>query len=669
MKIKCLKLCLFIFLLTPVVIWGQNEKYGKVSQEELKEKVYPADSSANAVILYKKRRSTFEYNQTEGWLLVTKIHQRTKFYTKDGFDYATKSISLFSRGGESELITIKATTYNLEGSKIVKTKLKGKDIFDEKINKYWKNKKFTMPNIKPGSIIEWEYTIRSPYFSRLDDMVFQHQIPVKHLDLKISIPEYFKFKYLPSTYYHIPVNQTEKARKLQYAYRSKNEEFGALTTLKQTVRDITEAVYHVDVKAIPAIKKEPFVNNINNYRSKASFELTAVAWPDQPVTYYNSTWEDVTKSIYKNENFGSQLNKTSYYKDDMATILSNSPAMTDRLSKIFQLVKQKIKWNGNYGKYTADGVRQAYKNRVGNVAEINLTLVNMLRSAGIEANPILISTRDHGIPLFPTTLGFNYVIVGVELQDKIILMDATEVNSMPNELPIRDLNWQGRLIRKDGSSVSVDLLPKSPSAEKIVLSIKFNEDGIEGSSRIIYTKTKALSYRNQFSKVKHEDIIAQMEMLNDGILISDFRVSNEDDLSKPIVVGIKFTSDQHHDEIEDKIYFSPLLHLTKKKNPFTLDERKFPVDFGTPWEENYSVNIDIPEGYAVDSKPEDLAITLSDNMGTYKYISKQNGNKLQIISQAIINAPVLGSNYYLELKEYYAQMVKKQLEKIVLVKL
>ena len=78
----------------------------------------------------------------------------------------------------------------------------------------------------------------------------------------------------------------------------------------------------------------------------------------------------------------------------------------------FNFLKSKVKWNGFYGKYTDKGVRKAYKDRVGNVAEINLILTSMLRFAGLNANPVLVSSRGNGIPIFPTTNGFDY---GLEL--------------------------------------------------------------------------------------------------------------------------------------------------------------------------------------------------------------------------------------------------------------
>jgi hypothetical protein len=46
---------------------------------------------------------------------------------------------------------------------------------------------------------------------------------------------------------------------------------------------------------------------------------------------------------------------------------------------------------------------------------------------------------------------FNYVIAAVEDGQNLILLDATDA-FCSNILPIRDLNWVGRLIRKMSSS-------------------------------------------------------------------------------------------------------------------------------------------------------------------------------------------------------------------------
>ena len=86
-------------------------------------------------------------------------------------------------------------TYNLVNGKIEKTKLNGDGEFKDNVNKFWSIKKITMPNVKEGSIIEYKYTIKSPFFSNLQDWKFQQTIPVDYSEYKTIIPEYFSYNF------------------------------------------------------------------------------------------------------------------------------------------------------------------------------------------------------------------------------------------------------------------------------------------------------------------------------------------------------------------------------------------------------------------------------------------------------------------------------------------
>jgi len=669
---KNLTSILLLVLFSLPTILAQNIKFGKVSKQELEEKYYHLDSSANAAILYKKRRTYYDYHGEEGWTLITKVHERIKIYNKDGYGWATKKINLYTRGGKDESVSIKAYTFNLINGKVEKTKLKNNEVFKESINNYWNSKKFTMPNLTEGGIVEWEYTIKSPYYSNINDMVFQYKIPLKYIDTEVKIPEYFVFKYSPSYYYPIKVNRTQKNRKLNFSYREKDDERvgGSIRTSSvNTSVDLNEKVYSSIEKNIPAIKDEPFTNNINNYRSKTSFELTAYEPKNGTHKYFNNNWDNVTKTIYKNSRFGAQLDKTSHFKKDLQNLVSDTAPLDEKIIKIFQFVKSKIKWNNYNSKYTSKGVKKAYVEGVGNVAEINLTLVAMLRQVGVKANPILVSTRDHGISLFPTTDGFNYVIAGVEADNNVILLDATEKYSLPNILPLRDLNWQGRIIRKDNSSSSIALLPKTFSNKIYFLNAKINGEGaVKGVERIAYKNLKALQYRTKYNSLGENDIIALLEKDNDGIEIDEIKVKNKEDLAKPLICQYNFETDNQVEIIGDKIYFSPLLFHTEKENPFKLEDRKFPVDYGAPWEDKFTISIELPAGYTLESKPENVAYSLPKNLGTFKFITVIKGNNLQVLSTTKINFPIIAPIYYKALKEFYKKMIDKQLEKVVLVK-
>ncbi|MGB1232516.1 MAG: transglutaminase domain-containing protein, partial [Winogradskyella sp.] len=205
---------------------------------------------------------------------------------------------------------------------------------------------------------------------------------------------------------------------------------------------------------IEALKAdEPYVTNINNYRGGTKFELAQTNFITIGGEYknYTSSWEGVSKQIFNSISFGEELIKSNYYKKDLEKILAIAKNDSEKIGLIFDFVKSKVKWNGYYGKYTGNGVRKAYKENSGNVADINLMLTSMLRSSGLNAYPVLVSSRGNGVPLFPTLDGFDYVISMVKFQDdSYVLLDASEFYSLPNVLTRRALNWKGRVVTKNG---------------------------------------------------------------------------------------------------------------------------------------------------------------------------------------------------------------------------
>lgn len=332
-------------------------------------------------------------------------------------------------------------------------------------------------------------------------------------------------------------------------------------------------------------------------------------------------------------------------------------------------MKTKVKWNESYGIYSEKGVRKAYKGHEGNVADINLMLTSMLRFAGLNANPVLISTRNNGVPAFPTIDGFNYVISMVEFSDNThVLLDATEVYSLPNILPLRDLNWNGRKVTKEGLSSWVALTSEKPALEENFMRVKITDDlVIEGVLRTKIDNVKAMNFRIQNNHLKEENIISSLES-EYKIEIDNFKITNNDKINKPISRIMSFISEDSIEEINGKLYVNPLLFFATTTNPFKLEERKFPVDFGTPWKDVNNISIAIPNGYKVASLPAPLAIGLPENLGVFKFQVKQMGNSIAAISSLAFNKAMISPQYYEILKKFYGDLVEKQSEKITLVK-
>jgi len=669
---KKILITLVLLLITNFII-AQNYKFGKVSKEELEEQFYPQDSSANAVILYKKRRTHFEYEQKEGFGVVTEIHERIKIYNKEGFAWATKKIKYYSpKGSTSEDVNIQdAKTYVLENGKIQSYKINKKDTYKVKLNKYWSEEKFSMPNITDGCIVEWRYKITSPYRG-INKVIMQYEIPIKKFHCKIEIPEYYNYNVKHTGYLQVNSTVSTKSNKIVLRNKIRGNDPYNPTTTKFTTQDIDYMckITTVNNVNIPALMEEPYMNNINNYRSGIEFELSSTKWPNEPIKYYSKSWEDVTKTIYKEDEFGRELNKSFYYKDDLEKIvIENGGDQTKIMFAVFEFVKQKIKWNGYKGVFADKGVKEAYKTGTGNSADINLILIAMLREATINANPLILSTRDHGIPIFPTINGFNFVIAAVEIDNRVLLLDATDENSTPNVLPFRDLNWQGRIVREEGSSTWVDLTPSDLSYTNSTMNIIIDAEGeIEGMRRVRYTNLNALKYRNKYSKIKDEDIYNKKEKKNDNIEISDFKINNKNEIYNPVVETYNFTSEDLISVIGDKMYFKPLFFDAITENPFKLEKREFPIDFGAPEGVKNRININIPEGYTVEFLPKSIAVALPNNYGLYKFNISAEGAIINILSTFQMNTAIYPVATYPEIKEFYKMIINKNLEQVVLKK-
>ncbi|MEP5339222.1 MAG: transglutaminase domain-containing protein [Algibacter sp.] len=666
-------LVILITLCFSTTTFSQGYKFGKVSKEELQETSYPTDSSANAAYLYKSRRTFFDYEQTEGFQLITEIHERIKIYNQEGFGYASKSVHLYKSGNQDkELYGLKGYTYNLVDGEVEEVKLKKEGVFKTELSKYYNESKFTMPNIKEGSVIEYKYQIKSPFYWRIDEFEFQHAIPIKKVEATFEAPEYFSFKLNTKGFLSIMPEKETKRDKLSYKSEipvNENRNNDPVVRYRTGEVDFFKNVTSFNLTDIPALKEEAFVNNINNYRSAIKYELSYTKFPSALIKYYSTTWEDVVKKIYESPNFGTELKKTGYFEKDIDDLITGVSDPVKKAALIFNFVKSNVKWNNYYSAYTSGGVRKAYKEHTGNVAEINLMLTAMLRYAGLDANPILVSTRSNGIPLFPTLEGYNYVISGIEVPNDVILLDATVKNSMPNILPFRALNWKGRIVRKSGSSATVDLYPKERAKTTISFMANLSEDGgVEGSMRTTKTGHKAMNFRSDFNDKDEEQFIEDLENKYGGIEIETFNVKNNKDFSKPVFQTIKFSMEDQADIINDKIYFSPFFFLSSKENPFKVETREFPVDFGYPTSSSYRFIINIPEDYKVESIPESAALKLPEDLGAFVYKIVLKGNQIHVNVNYNINSPIISSLYYEALKAYFKVLIEKENEQIVLIK-
>lgn len=648
---------------------AQEFKLGKVSVAELEQKIHPKDSAAPAAILYKKGKSRIEFDQSDGdFVTLTDVEVRIKVYKKEGYEWANQAVWYYKTSGFVEKVSFSdAYTYNLVNGKIEKTKLKSEGIFDETVNKFRGQKKITMPGVKEGSVIEYKYTIKSPSDRSIREWNFQETIPVNYSEFTTCIPEYYVFNSRQKGYVFPKMTVDKSPKSIIFTSKERSEGRVTTTTFSTDKIDYIETRTTYTAQDFPAMKEEAFVNNMDNYVSSIQHELSMTKFPNSQMRTYSTDWNSVVKTIYDYESFGAELNKTGYYEDDLKALLAGKNTLEEKIWVILNHVKASVRWNGYTGYDCDNGVKKAYKEKTGNIGDINLMLTSMLRYAGLTANPVLVSTRENGIALFPNRTAFDYVIAAVETPTGYLLLDASDKFSTPNILPFRTLNWSGRLIRKDGTSEEIELTPKKLSNDVVFLNYKVEADGkVSGKARRQCTDHMAMITRERIDGVKQEDYLEKLENKNGKIEISDYSRTNEKDILLPTIESYAFTGNDLCEIIGGKIYISPMLFFTNDKNPFKQEVREYPVDFGFPQMDKYNINIQIPDGFAVETLPASAVINMEDNGGTFKFVVAQNGNTVQFSIASQINDAIFSAEKYEMLKEYYKGMIAKETEKVVL---
>lgn len=666
---------LLIALIVATTVIAQDYRFGKVEEVDFKRITPENEEEPPAEVLYREEYISFRFVQGEGFKQQREVFERIKINTEEGLKYATKQMRLYNESASKRerLKKLKGYTYTLQDGKVKEEKLRSSGEFEEDINEYWKRSSFTMPDVRVGSIIEYEYYIESPFMA-IDDVILQYDIPIRKIDLRIELVEYFTYNVLfnPRAAYVPDLTRTMASDKITTTSKERSGAGARMssTSFSSQQYELKNQILTINDTNIPALIGEPISGDISNYRAKIIFELAAVHYPSEAVKYLSTSWEAVTKTIFDHKMFGGQLEKRPFYSDELDAQLDGVISPRERANRIFQFVKNKVKWNGYLGITASKGTSDAYKEGAGNVADVNLLLTSMLRSQNIDAIPVLISTKDNGVPLFPTRDGFNYVAVLANIENKEILLDATDVNLPMGDLPPRAMNWQGRGVKKDGSSFWVNVMPVTVSKEMVMSNVTLNDDlSITGKANKRLTDQLAYKLRDNFSTRVEEELVKYFQDNKPGFTISNLEVKNMKEVDQPVGFSYDVKLDAAAEKIGDKIYVSPLLNESNDENPFKLEKRNLPVVLGYPISTKTIVNLTLPDGYMVESLPENVQYNYNQGKGYYRFVSSQVGNKITIAADfEMKDFQVLPTDYPMW-KEFFTAIVSKDAEKIVLKKI
>jgi len=653
-------------------------KFEKVSEDEIKMTTYEKDTAAVAVILYDEGYSEVRYIINKGFTLNYERFVRIKILKQTGTDWGTFSIPLYSSFKSNEEIgSIKGTTFNFENGKIVKTEMKKESVFRERENKYWEMVRFSLPAVKAGSVIDLKYSVSSPFLWNLRSWDFQYLIPVKWSLYQVKYPEYFVYNHSSLGYHPLnSQNHTTGNEQINYTSTSTTNQGGLSGSSGREMGmhtiDYLANIYNFSAKDVPAMKEEPFMTTLENYTTKVKFELAVTDFLKIGGEYksYTNSWDDIKKDLLNDPDFGGQIKSANFAKDEITSLTKDKKDEKEKLTTLYNYVQHTIKWDKTKSYMPSKSIRKTFIDKTGNSAEVNLLLIGMLNEIGIEANPIILSTRENGIisPLHATLSDCNYIIASAIIDGKTVLLDATESNMTIGNIPFRCLNGQGRMLKKD-ETAEIELTNPKPNSTTII-NAELKDGKIIGKMVSFASGLNAFDFREKVKDAGGEkEYFEKLRDKSDEFQITDYSYTNLDDTNQPIEKKYDITFKKDDESEAELIYINPVLVNQTTKNPFTSPKRDYPIDFGSLSSESYQLNLIIPDGYEVEELPKSKSIGLEGNSGSFIYKIGKTDNIISCSTRFSLNKSLFLPAEYEMLKEFYNILVSKEAEQIVLKKI
>ena len=640
-----------------ISLTGQNHgfEFGKVSYDELNMEVYDRDTAAVAVVLDEFGEAFFDSEDLNK--IIFQYHTKIKILKEEGKSYGNFEIPLRKLGSSrQEILTeIKASSFNIEGNTWTEKKLQGNDIFTDKIIKEFSLVKFAIPDVRKGSVIELFYQLETPFTYNFVTWEFQSEIPKNKSEFWGKYPGYYQYNSTLKGYLTLTRNQADLVNKCVKIGSGPIEAGADCVLLKYAMKNI------------PAFVSEDHMTSKKNFLSSINFELSQITQLDGRIDKITKEWKDVEKELRQHESFGSQIKKAGKLLESKVKEISmNENNEMEIAKKLYEYVKNTFSWNGELSKYTDQGVKKLIETKKGNIAEINLALLGALIKVGIDADAVLISTRDNGVPIksYPVLSDFNYVLVRLIFNNQTYLLDATNPLYPFGFVPEKCLNGQGRVI--GNNSEWIDIKPSGKNQAEYNFQITLDKDGNPNSKiTITHLGYSAFKMRSAFlSASDKEHFIKERSNKWLGFSVKTYSIENESELSEPFIEKIEGMYEMQ--EGGEIFYFEPLLIDRVEKNPFNSNERKYPVDYATPVQSKLKISIGYPANhFNTEDLPQKISIDLPLNGGGYKFEAVDDSNKVTILSELTLNKSIYTSYEYNALKNLYSNYITSLRSQIV----
>ena len=576
----------------------RDQAYGEIPDSLFYMERYAPAPSASYLYTLKELHITFE-NDGNSVVALMDYHVRIKVFDASAREVSLVAIPYYFDRKLEQVVEIEAATHLAPGRQI---SLKEGAVRTININSRYNVKEFTLPEVRDGAVLEYKYRVKRRYIEELPDFYLNNQAPTALARVSLTYPGYLRYQTIVENYDGALEHTTEEIDTSSVAKVFTLPRPDPILKETWTARDI------------PAMEDEAYISSVDDYRGKLKFKMSEFGVPRQSL---ENSWDFVVAELRRNQNvleIARNNEKARALGRSIARRMDDDE-MEAVQDSIFRYLNGRVNFSGNKSPYSEMGDVQVLSGEPADQAAINQTLLAMLQGAGIEAYPLLISTRQFGQinRSFPSFFQFNGQLIYSEIDGSSYYMDASFPHSQPNLIPVDTYNETGLLLKRNSYSWQEIKPVKSLFDISISMEGRLDEEGnLTGTVR-----ARSAGYPVQVIRQKRyngDNVSAIVrQAVFDGYSkasLQDPKLENLHSYQEPVTVESRFRLPRYGTSFSDGIEFRPMVVGFLLSNPFQDERRDYPVTLDAPEKLNLSYEIEIPDGFEVQAGYQNKAIEL-----------------------------------------------------------
>ena len=655
------RLVLSIVFLIPLSLQAQDPpmEWGEIPKEDLEMTSFKSDTSVSAMVLGSYGEAGF--NSALG--IDYSIHVRVKIFSPAGYEFGTVVLPLYTKEYSEKLENLEGATYSLVANGYVaKTKLEDEMVFEEEVDKEHTRYRFTLPALKPGCVVEYRFNIIQKSMFYMRTWTFQKQIPVRWSEFRALIPRSIAYACMMKGLESFTINEatpeTQHYTGLAGAY------------LGNTIVKCTQ--YRWVMRDIPALTDEPFVTTMSDYTSSVDMQLAEYALPGAGSQTVLKTWPALIEELLKDHEFGGMADPNGKVRDLTTKVIDGRTTPLERLVAIYDYVRKTIVWDGRRRMYGTGSSGDILDSKSGSSGSINLVLAAMLRTAAIEADPVILSTRSNGAitEQYPMLTQFNATVVRARVGGSDFVLDATDPLRPYDLIPTSMLNVRG-LVVKEGPVQWIGITSPKRYVQRAAAQLIIDTTGeVHGTLESADLEYSALAKRRDLREKKPVEFARSVFSTEAvGLTVDSATVSDTDSIDGKVGITAKVSGPSYAQVAGEFIYINPAVIDRRTSSPFKLKDRKFPVDMSYRRAITRVTNLKVPPGYEVKDLPTPVSLSVGFEDARYERRTAVEGDMIQVLMRQTFNTSFFQARFYASLKDFYERIASAEAEQIVLKKL